>query len=82
MQDLTLVLGTTNAFIFQIVDSLIESWGVRLTCLDFNLSRMKETCLVKFKQEMKTNTDEFGKPLHHGIFDGFWWAFVTMSTVG
>ena len=24
----------TNAFIFQIINSLIESWGVRLTCRD------------------------------------------------
>ena len=26
--------GTTNRFIFQIINLLIESWGVRLTCLD------------------------------------------------
>ena len=50
--------------------------------MQFNLSRMIETCPAKFKQEMKTNTEDFGKPFHRGIFDGFWWAFVTMSTVG
>ena len=33
---LTLVAGTTNRFIFQIINSLIESWGVRLTYLDCN----------------------------------------------
>ena len=32
--NLTLVTGRTNKFIFQIINSLIESWGVRLTCLD------------------------------------------------
>ena len=32
--NLTLVTGTTNAFIFQIINSLIESWGVCLTCFD------------------------------------------------
>ena len=32
--NLTLVRGTTNGFIFQIINSLIESWGVRLTCLN------------------------------------------------
>ena len=26
----TLVTGTTNGFIFQIINSLMESWGVRL----------------------------------------------------
>ena len=31
---LTLVSGTTNGFIFQIINSLLESWGVRMTCLD------------------------------------------------
>ena len=34
--NLTPVTGTTNGFIFQIINSLIESWGVRLTCLDCN----------------------------------------------
>ena len=28
------VTGTINRFIFQIINSLIESWGVHLTCLD------------------------------------------------
>ena len=32
--NLTLVKGTTTGFIFQIINSLIESWGVRLTCFD------------------------------------------------
>ena len=31
--NLTLVTGTTNVFSFQIINSLIESWGIRLTCL-------------------------------------------------
>ena len=35
--NLTLVTGTTNGFIFQIINSLIQSWGLRLTCLDCNL---------------------------------------------
>ena len=32
--NLTLVTGTTNGFIFQIINSLMESWGVCLTCLN------------------------------------------------
>ena len=32
--NLTTVTGTTNGFIFQIINSLIESWGVRLTWFD------------------------------------------------
>ena len=40
--NLTLVTGTTNEFIFQIIKSLTESWGVRLTCFDCNLFLYKE----------------------------------------
>ena len=35
--NLTLVTGTTNRLIFQIINSLIESWGVHLTCFDCNI---------------------------------------------
>ena len=34
--NLTPVTGRTNGFIIQIINSLIESWGVRLTCSDCN----------------------------------------------
>ena len=34
--NLTPVTGKTNGFIIQIINSLIESWGVRLTCSDCN----------------------------------------------
>ena len=34
--NLTPVRGTTNGLIFQIINTLTESWGARLTCLDCN----------------------------------------------
>ena len=34
--NLTPVTGTTNGFISEIINSLIESWGVRLTWFDCN----------------------------------------------
>ena len=37
--NLTPVMGTTNGFIFQIINSLIESWGVCLTCFDCNQTK-------------------------------------------
>ena len=43
--NLTPVTGTTNRFIFQIINSLIESWGVRLTCLDCKSSVHDVACL-------------------------------------
>ena len=36
--NLKAVTETTNGFIFQIINSLIESWGVRLTWFDCNFS--------------------------------------------
>ena len=35
--NLTPLTGTTNGFIFQIINSLIESWGVHLTWFDCNM---------------------------------------------
>ena len=35
--NLTLVTGTTNRLIFQIINSLIESWGVHLTRFACNI---------------------------------------------
>ena len=35
--NLTPVTGTTNGFISQIINLLIEFWGVCLTCLDCNI---------------------------------------------
>lgn len=32
--------------------------------------------------EHQNNADEFGGSRAHGIFSGFWWAMVTMTTVG
>ena len=47
--NLTPVTGTTNGFIFQVINSLIESWGVRLTWFDckvcFIISSLIMICL-------------------------------------
>ena len=41
--NLTPVTGTTNGFIFQIINSLIESWGVRLTWFDCKCGIISES---------------------------------------
>ena len=43
--NLTPVTAMTNGFIFQIINSLIESWGVRLTWLDCNAPKLEKTDL-------------------------------------
>ena len=57
--NLTLVAGTTNGFIFQIINSLLESQGVRLTCLDCKeLSRRGNNCFTFGNREPRTALQE------------------------
>ena len=68
--NLTPVTGTTNGLIFQIINSLIESWGVRLPCFDCNQS-IKFQCFVTWSRGraalacMQTFTDGYG-PIESG----------------
>ena len=39
--NLTLVTGMIEGFIFQIINSLIESWGIHLTCFDCKILSTK-----------------------------------------
>lgn len=46
-------------------------------------------CMLKFShqelflfQESKKNTKDFPKSYRHGTSEGFWWAFISMTTVG
>ena len=32
--------------------------------------------------EMRANQQEFPRPFHVGLFQGFWWSFISMTTVG
>ncbi len=38
--------------------------------------------LLAWLAERKQNPEQFGGSRMHGIFSGFWWAMVTMTTVG
>ena len=55
--NLTPVTRTTNVFIFQIINSLIESWGVRLTRFDCNTAKWLYTHPGKEKAKKKKNQD-------------------------
>ena len=52
--NLTLYTGTINGFIFQIIKSLIESWGIRLTCFDCNCVILAPGVNVQCKSENMT----------------------------
>ena len=38
--------------------------------------------LLSFFKESLFFSKEFSGEFYHGVWDGFWWAFVTMTTVG
>jgi uncharacterized membrane protein len=38
--------------------------------------------VVYISQEARQNKDEFSSSFFRGTFDGFWWAFISMTTVG
>ena len=64
--NLTLVTRTTNAFVCQIINLLIESWWVRLTCLDCNFFQLRN-CWSGYKivlRKRQTQTDS-KCPRHH-----------------
>ncbi|XP_068712180.1 uncharacterized protein [Montipora foliosa] len=64
----------------------IQNWSAAvrscwpIAVLTLLLSILAGICV--WALETKKNSKEFGSPFCYGIFDGFWWAFVTMATVG
>jgi hypothetical protein len=38
--------------------------------------------MQSFIKDHRFNPDEFPTPFVRGMFEGFWWAMVTMTTVG
>ena len=50
------------------------------------LSVFVSACVIHFLsfffQESFTNAEEFPRPFIRGMFEGFWWAIITMTTVG
>ena len=65
--NLTPVTGTTNGFIFQIINSLIESWGVCLTCLDCNNLTCWKTGLMWEVNVQHCYSTPFAAVLHYEL---------------
>ncbi|EDO39895.1 predicted protein [Nematostella vectensis] len=72
-------LGNTNDVVKNhMINALVEVWPVVIYCI---LLAGISGILV-WVMEFKLNRSEFPKNFFHGSFEGFWWAFVSMTTVG
>ena len=61
-----------------IINSCKHLWPLLTICLLFALI----SGFFAWTMEMQVNPEEFPKPFHVGLFEGFWWSFVSMTTVG
>ncbi|KAJ7336664.1 hypothetical protein OS493_011885 [Desmophyllum pertusum] len=62
----------------QLFKAVLGTWPI--VVISILMSSLAGICI--WMLEPSTNANEFGRPFYRGAFDGFWWAFVTMSTVG
>ncbi|KXJ11302.1 putative potassium channel protein [Exaiptasia diaphana] len=59
-------------------NNLFKSWP--LFALTFVFAGLSGICV--WILECQSNGDDFGASFSRGWFEGFWWAFVSMTTVG
>ncbi|RMX38411.1 hypothetical protein pdam_00011830 [Pocillopora damicornis] len=62
----------------QLLLSVLQGWPI----LVFILISASLAGVVIWLFERKENTEQFPESFSHGVFEGFWWAFITMTTVG
>lgn len=74
-----ITLGPTNGEkIIELIQSLCKIWPLILICLVFSFL----AGIVIWLFERNLNRLEFPRDLHEGIYEGFWWSFISMTTVG
>lgn len=61
-----------------LVDTILHAWPF----LIFILAAAASSGLSVWLLESLFLSSEFSKIFYRGVWDGFWWAFVTMTTVG
>ena len=61
-----------------IINACKNLWPLLTICLLLALI----SGFIAWIMENEVNEEEFPKPFHIGLFEGFWWSFVSMTTVG
>lgn len=61
-----------------ISDIIVPSWPIFVLVLSLSWA----IGILGWSLESFTNAEEFPRPFIRGMFEGFWWAIITMTTVG
>ena len=69
---------SSTLLVGEVVMACLNLWPFLLICLLFAFI---SGCLV-WMMEHQLNEEDFSKRFYRGICDGFWWSFVSMTTVG
>ena len=62
----------------EVVHAYVNLWPFLLICLLFAFI----SGFIVWIVEGRKNKDEFASHFCPGMFDGFWWSFIAMTTVG
>ena len=60
------------------VNSCLNMWPLITICLLMALI----SGVIAWSMEARLNKEEFPRHFHVGLFEGFWWSFISMTTVG
>lgn len=69
---------TENTKTAQLMNTVFKAWPI----LIFILVAATLSGIIIWLLDRLKNPDEFPRPFINGTWEGFWWAFVTMTTVG
>jgi len=69
---------SSSLIVGEVIVACLGLWPFLLICLLFAFI----SGFVVWAIEHRGNRDDFPSRFYAGIFDGFWWSFVSMTTVG
>lgn len=73
------VLKQTNKeMVMKVIYACMKMWPLIIISLLLALI----SGFITWAVETQNNNREFPRPFFNGLFEGFWWSFITMTTVG